>query len=228
MILTPGKYDKYLVFNESFRNRESIQSRGGLVVACQNVGNGISPAGASGRVTFAGTENVGINASKMTWELRFRTPSVLVGTKALFCKTNAANTNVQWGIYFSNTSLLITIANALNDISQYAYGTAMSISTEYTAGIVFDGGLAANLRAKMYMQGASDTTTISGAIPAVLTMGSVPISVLNKSDGSTLAPPTDTFLRSVSAWSGVAFSAQECADRYAQTTYSKLSVGGGA
>ena len=222
-----------LVFSEDFRTRQIIQSRGGVITGCSvgdYIGGSIKPTAVSSRVTFGGTESVGINATALTIACRFRT-GVAIGTDRDICdKNNDGVTDWQWSFCLAsngtNVVLFWFLPTTGNDTGTYIRSsTVPQVSTEYLTHAVFDGSLAAASRGKLYINGVLDTIVVGGTPPTKLRASAYPVSVLNRADGATRAPPNDFVLRSVRIFNS-AFSAQECADDYANDTYPRAFGGG--
>ena len=225
MILTPGKWDKYLVFSEDFRNREAIQSRGGVIVACQNVGNGISPSGVSGRVTFAGTENVGSNATKMTWVFRVRTGTAPSSLTRLLWKGNPGD--YSWSLDIGTGDKFNTYLGP-GFPNFFTCDTVLSPLTEYTLGAAYDGTWGAATRVVHYVNGQPTTSTRSGTLPTSILSNAKPLSVYNFYGGAGEGLANGQRLRAIRVFQGTAWGAQEFLDDYNANAFSKLSVGGGA
>ena len=210
------------IFRADFATRRSIQDLGGVIVACSVPGaGGVSPTGATGRITFLGTESLAVNATKMTVAFRIKTPAVFaaVQTRNVVSKSpSALNDNqwfVQWQASGPDVILAWFLASAAGDFANYVSTTAgMLNSTEYMFHLVYNGGLAAASRALMYKNGAVTAKVDNGTIPAAMRASASPVTVLNRSGGTTQAPDTDTILRTVSIYPGVAFSAADCAADY--------------
>ncbi len=198
------------IFRADFATRRSIQDLGGVIVACSVPGaGGVSPTGATGRITFYGTQSLAVKATKMTIALRIRTPAANNAAQTiLVAKSPSALNANQWHLTIeANRILRLYVANAAGDTGQFiSLNGALSVSTEYAIHAVFDGTLAVGSRAALFLSGAVAASTISGTIPAAMTPGIVPVSVLNLNGGTASAPATDTILRTVSIYPGVAFS----------------------
>lgn len=235
MIIEPGRQNNNnsgLLFKEDFRTHQLIQSRGGALVGC-SVGNGISPTAASSRVTFAGTENVGINATQMTIVLRFRTGAAnIVTSRRFLIKNPAAFNDQQFYVQLDAGGaglagrILFSVAASVADTANFAYANnSFALSTEYHFGIVYNGGLAAASRAAFYVNGSSQALTISGTIPAAMRANSQPVTIYNANGEALYAPPTDFILRSARIYN-TAWSAEEVLDDYQNDTYAELYGGG--
>lgn len=216
-----------LVFCESFRTRQLIQSRGGAIVGC-TVGNGISPTAVSSRVTFAGTENIGINATQMTIVLRFRlSASNNAAQTVLLSKSVSALTNNQSRVVVeANRVLRVYVAASAADVANYiSADVALVVGTDYHLAVPCNGSLIAASRAVLYLQGAVVASTITGTIPASMRASTAAITAYNPDGGSTLAPAVDTLLRSARIYN-TAWSAEEVLDDYQNDTFSELFGGG--
>lgn len=227
MIIQPGKPDgSGLLFSEDFRSRQLIQSRGGSLVGC-TVGNGISPTAASSRVTFAGTENVGIYSSKQTIAVRFRNPSVFgAGNLTTIAKTPSTLADNQWMLETQAIGrIILYVANGAADVSQYAYPALLTPGAEYVMHVVYDGAAAAANRIVFYVAGQAVATTIVGTIPTSMRASASPITVFQRNGGSVNSPPHDFLLRSARICDK-AWSAEEVLDDYQQDQYSELWGGG--
>jgi hypothetical protein len=218
-----------MVWGEDFSSRAAIQSRGAVIVGCQvgaSQGGSISPTAVSSRVTFGGTNAVLDGANRMTIALRFKTPATLAAGVVL-SKSAEALTDNQWFVQFESGYVALYIANAIGDFGQILYTSAtLALSTEYVMHASYDGTLAAASRGAWYVNGAVAGSSITGTLPTKMRASLVPITALQRSSGTTRAPATDFILRSARIYS-VAWTAQECADDYAQQTYNKV-FGGGA
>lgn len=212
------------VFRESFRSlREVMDNRGAVVAA--TVDRGINPTGASGRVTFQGTEALLINSSQATWKVRFRTASVQnATTRYLLTRWLTGDTNGQFAIGFlANHMPFIQVANALNDagVNYFRTNAGLVTSSEYTLHGVYNGALAVGSRMVLYLGGAPTASTGAGTLPTSMMSSSTPLAVFQKSGGSTLAPDNDFKLLEFTI-SSFAMSAEEVADDAANLTYSEV------
>jgi hypothetical protein len=230
MILDQGKFDKTLVFSEQFRNRQAIQSRGGVLVGCRvgdYQGGSISPTAASSLVTFKGTESALINATQMTIALRFKMPTANnVAQTVLLAKAPTALNANQWHLTIeANRILRLYVANAAADVSQYvSVDVALTAGADYVVHAVYNGGLAANLRGAMYLQGAVVASTITGTLPASMRVGTAKVTAMNLDGGAALAPATDAVLYRADTMSE-AWSAQACLDDYLKQTTTRAFGG---
>ena len=190
-----------VIFREDFASWTAISDNGGIVVASAlPTGGGISPTGVSGRVTYGGTEALGINATQMTIELWFKTAAAAVATpRRLLAKVPAALNDNQFFVQQSGAGLLnFAVANAIGDYSQQVNtNAALSVSTEYLAHLVYDGTLAAGSRAIIYLNGTVPAQAIAGTIPVVMRANAIPLTVFNFNAEATHAPDTDFILRRV-------------------------------
>lgn len=213
-----------LVFCESFRSRQLIQSRGGALVGCAVGDGGIKPTAASSRVTFAGTENVGINATQMTIALRFRTPSVTwASNRPVISKAEDAMVSFAWSCELANTSWLVIY---MGTVSNYIYVPNIAVSTEYAMYVSYNGLLAAASRGVAYIGGSvAPGSAISGTLPTSILSTARPITALNRDTGASRAPPTDFVLRNARIYN-TAWSAEEVLDDYQNDTYAEVFGGG--
>ena len=163
------------IFRADFATRRSIQDLGGVIVACSVPGaGGVSPTGATGRITFYGTQSLAVKATKMTIALRIRTPAANNAAQTiLVAKSPSALNANQWHLTIeANRILRLYVANAAGDTGQFiSLNGALSVSTEYAIHAVFDGTLAVGSRAALFLSGAVAASTISGTIPAAMTPG---------------------------------------------------------
>lgn len=222
-IEVPDVFGSKRVWAEDFPSRANMQSRGAVLVGCA-VGadqrGSISPTAASSRVTFGGTQSVLANANKMTIALRFKTSAVLAAGSIIAKSPDALNDN-QWFVQFESGYVALYIANAIGDFGQVLYTAAtLATSTEYVMHAVYDGSLAAASRGVWYTNGVVGQT-ITGTLPTKMRASTVPITVFNRSSGTTRAPSTDFILRSARVYAA-AWTAQECADDMANAAYAKL------
>lgn len=207
------------VFREQFHNYSTVSDNGGIVVA-STIAKGISPTGATGRVTYHGTELVGYNTDQLTWVFRFRTGATLGANRFLASAENIAATNRKWSLSWTGGLIpIFQLADTPTTGASYAYnGNVVTTNTEYCWHIVYNGSLAANDRVKWYNLGLLDGTGIANPpIPARLSTGTLPIEILNINGGNA-APSTDFIMREVRIHNR-AFSAAEVADDYANMAY---------
>lgn len=208
-------------FRQTFWSPQMVQDDGGVIVAT-NVSRGATPTGASARITYVGTESLGINASKMTVRVKLlTTATALASNPVLVAKSPSALNDNQWGIALASGGggrPYIDIANAPADSSQYALATANLLnSTLYVLHWVYDGSLAAASRIAMYANGAVIGQTIGGTIPAAMRASTSPVCLFNRNGGTVAAPPTDVTVYDFRIWDR-ALSALDVAQDYADTT----------
>ena len=225
MNLEPHVAGDGVVFADSFWSPATVMSQNGVIVAA-NVSRGISPTGASGRVTYVGTESLLINATQMTVEVRFRTPSVFppAAAKGLIAKAPQALGDNQWFVQFATfPALAMFVCNAPGDFANLFYMDPMLANTEYVAHLVYNGGLAVGSRGLIYLQGLPVATTITGTLPAAMRASASPVTVLNRDGGAAAAMPTDFILRSFRVMDR-ALSPAECLDAAVQITNKRITA----
>ena len=211
------------LLRDQFRSYKETSDAGGIVVA-STISNGISPTGASGRVTYNGTEALLINATQATFVLRFKMFSVNnpAVTKSLIAKAPQALNDNQFFMQIEPNRLLNTIVCATaGDFANGAYlSAALVLGAEYVMHIVYNGALAAASRVLYYIAGAFSGTASYGTTPASMRVSAVPLTILNRHLAAAAAPD-DLLLREFRVHDR-AFSAEEVADDYANITYSEV------
>lgn len=207
-----------IVFRQTFYNPAEVQGENGVIVAC-NVARGISPLGATGRVTYVGTESLLINRTQMTIRARFRTGANPAINTDIVAKISGAYTDNQFLVYFISSvgpKIALLVASSAADVANVSFcsGTPIVGNTDYTWHGVYDGSLAAGSRVTHYINGALSAATILGTIPVNMRAAGIPVTIFNPNGGNTRAPDLtlyDTFIweRALSA----AEVASDAADR---------------
>jgi hypothetical protein len=191
-------------------------------------GNGISPTGATGLITFKGTNSLLTNSSKMTVIFNLQTPFILGAiNNSIICKTPSSLADNQFFIETQSPNLITAyIASSASDASNWARIQITTASKLFVA-IVYDGTLSAANRLAFYINGNFVSIGSSGGtIPASMRSGGSPITIFNRDGGTVNGPPTDFILYNARIYQE-AFSAQQVTDDYLQQTYQKV-FGGGA
>ena len=224
------KGDRTLVWGEDFRNRESIQSRGGIITACTvgaKQGGSISPTGASGSVMFGGTKSVLANANKLTFVFRFQTGSTQGSNDVVLSNAPSALNDNCFSVVMGSAGgqrLYLNLATSASDVSTYSFSTGWVTSTLYHVVITYDGTAAGGVRVTMFQNAAQLTRNNNGTPPTLLRPNAQQIAALNYV-GGTNAPPTDFILYSARIFSEV-WNQQQITDDYLLQTYSRVYGGG--
>lgn len=230
MNLTQPNPDRTLVFSEQFRNRQAIQSRGGVLVGCRvgdYQGGSISPTAASSLVTFKGTESALINATQMTICVAFRTGTITALTPRIICRAPAALNDNQFFLQLDGgKTLSFYVSNAPGDFEQVIRANAdLTSNTKYFWYCVYNGTLAAGSRGVLYNKGQLVASTTAGTLPPSMRASAMPITVFNFYGAAGNAPPNDFVLYRADVY-GEAWGPQAVLDDYLRQTYSKVYGGG--
>lgn len=210
------------VFKETFYSLNQVQSYGGVVVAA-TVDRGISPTGVNGRVTYGGTQNALVYATKATVRVRLRAGTARATLCPLISKCNTPIPDAQWIFLVSTLNApIFYVPNAAADFVNYCVANAaLVVGQEYTLHAVYDGSLAAGSRVILYRNGVLDASVINGVIPVSMRANSVPITIFSYDGSAATAPSNDYFLRDARVHA-MAMSAAEVLDDYLNQTYVKV------
>lgn len=206
------------LLRQMFQSRRWVQDASGLLVGC-NVGlygPGLRPTAASSRITYNNTQNVLANAAQATWRLRYRTPAVFADAAWLHKVDQAWGATLHWGFEFTAAGLMVCYLGAA--AANFFRNAVHSPSTTYIEHFVFNGGLAAGDRGKVYWNGVAQATSIGGVLPTTLVPTAYPVTVFNRANGVNRAPATDAVLLDFAIW-GKAMTAAEVLDNALDRTY---------
>ena len=222
MNLEPHVAGDGIVFADSFWSPATVQAQNGVIVA-STISKGISPTGATGRVTYGGTESLLINATQMTVAMRFKMFSVdNVAAKGFLGKNTLALTDNQFFVQINppGRNLSLYVSSSAADTANYVYiTTAMTLGAEATVHFVYNGGLAVGSRGAAYLNGLTTTSAIVGTLPATMRASASPFSVLSVWGN---APDNDFILRNFRIFN-FAMSAAEVSDDYYDLTNRELT-----
>jgi hypothetical protein len=153
------------------------------------------------------------------------------GSKHIVGRFDSAFVDAQWALQYQISGLIAppsltfyvaitggTVASALLDV-------ALSQATEYLVHVVVNCSNAMATRVVIYVNGATPPQSNTSTLPVIIRRSSTPLTVFNRSGGSTLAPDNDFVLRSVRIFD-TAWSAEEVLDDYNNDTYAEVFGGG--
>lgn len=211
------------VFRESFDSVRAVQDNGGIITGPPTIDRGFTcTASNTQKITYGNQRNCLQYAKAATWILRLKTPAAYNPFSFPIGKYLDTGPVIHWLCIVNNVGAFgFYISSAPNSLANSILSNAaLSVSTEYHLGCVYDGSLAVGSRGVLYAQGGVLASTITGTLPAInMTSNSESLVI----GGQTRVPAllAGYIMRDVRIYNR-AFSAAEMLDDYNQASYSKV------